>query len=111
VVDHRDLKKAVVRVLAGEQLLGEVGEEGDVVDDGLGDAPPGVADDGRVAEPESKGDRGVDAVVEAGDDNRLCCGRGERPGVVGSGELLVTWSRGVILVMVVPFLPRGRVIG
>jgi hypothetical protein len=46
VVDDRDLEQRVSRALVAEKLLGEVGEVGDVVDDGLGDAPAGVADDG-----------------------------------------------------------------
>jgi hypothetical protein len=54
VVDDRDLEQPVVRVLAAEQLPGEEGEVGEVVDDGLGDAPAGVADDERLAEPEPR---------------------------------------------------------
>ena len=49
VVDDRDLEQPVVCVLAAEQLPGEEGEEGNVVDDGLGDPAAGVTDDGRVA--------------------------------------------------------------
>ena len=67
--------------LAAGQLLDEESEEGDVVDDSLGDAAPRVADDGRVAERESEDDRGVGAVVEAGDDDHLCCGQAEGAGV------------------------------
>ena len=43
VVDDRDFEQPVVRVLAAEQLPGEEGEVGEVVDDGLGDAPAGVS--------------------------------------------------------------------
>ncbi len=59
VVDDRDFEEPVVRDLAG-QLLGEVGEVGDVVDDSLGDASPRVADDGSLPELEAEDDRGVD---------------------------------------------------
>ncbi len=71
VVDDRDFEERAVRALGAEQLPGEEGEVGDVVDDGLGDASSGVADDGCVSEPESEDDRGVDPVVEAGDDEHL----------------------------------------
>src|SRR5262249_33513311 len=84
----------VVRVLAAEKLLGEVGEVGDVADDGLGDAPADVADDGSVAELEPEGDRGVDPVVEAGDDDHLRGRLGERPGGVVGGEVLVALEQG-----------------
>jgi hypothetical protein len=66
VLDDRDFEDRVRRALADEQLPGQEAEEGDVVDDGLGDASPGVADDGSVSELESEDDRGVDPVVEAG---------------------------------------------
>ena len=42
VVDDRDLEEPVGRDLPAEQLLGEEGEVGDVVDDGLGDASPAL---------------------------------------------------------------------
>ena len=58
VVDDRDFEERVCRVLAAEQLLGEEGDEGDVVDDGLGDSSPSVADDGSLAELEPEDDRG-----------------------------------------------------
>jgi hypothetical protein len=35
VVDDRDFEQRLRRILAAEQLLGEKGEVGDVVDDGL----------------------------------------------------------------------------
>ena len=41
VVDDRDFEEPASRDLLAEQLLGEQGEIGDVVDDGLGDAPAG----------------------------------------------------------------------
>src|SRR6185312_16588996 len=94
VVDDRDLKEPVDRDLPGEQLLSEEAEVGDVIDDGLGDAPPRVADDRRVAEPEPEGDRRVDPVVEAGDDDHLRGGWAERQGGVGTGELLVALEQG-----------------
>ena len=74
---------------AAEQLLGEEGEEGDVVDDGLGDASPRVADDGCLAEAEPEDDRGVDSVVKAGDDDHLGRGQAEGHRGVGTGELLI----------------------
>jgi hypothetical protein len=64
VVVTRPLAMSCVGGFGAGQLVDEVGEEGDVVDDGLGHAAPGVADDGSVAELEAEDDRGVDAVVE-----------------------------------------------
>ena len=64
VMDHRDFEARVRRALVAEQLLSQEAEEGEVVDDGLGDASPGVTDDGSVSELESEDDRGVDPVVE-----------------------------------------------
>src|SRR5262249_51465585 len=55
VMDNRDFEE-IVRDLVAEQLLGEEGEVFDVVDDGLGDAPPRVADDRSVAALESDGE-------------------------------------------------------
>ena len=81
VVDDRDLEEPVGRELPAEQLLGEEGEVGDVVDDGLGDVSPRVADDGSVAEPEPEDDRGIDPVVEAGDDEHLRSGGPRAMGV------------------------------
>src|SRR5271166_2112272 len=77
VVDDRDFEKRVQGALAAEQLPGEEAEVGDVVDDGLGDASSGVADDGSVPQLESEDDRGVDPVVEAGDDEHLLGGYAE----------------------------------
>jgi hypothetical protein len=94
VVEDRDFEECVSRALGPGQLLDEEGEEGDVVDNGLGDAAPRVADDGSVSELESQDDRGVDAVVEAGDDDHLCCGQAECRGGVGAGELLVAPEQG-----------------
>jgi hypothetical protein len=94
VVDHRDFKEPLGLDHVAEQLPGEVGEVGDVADDGLGDAPARVADDDRFAEAEPEGDREVNPVVEAGDDDQLGCGRAERPGGVGSGELLGALEQG-----------------
>src|SRR5262245_17187808 len=90
VVDDRDLEETVRKDLLAEQLPGQVGEVGDVVDDGLGDPSSGVADDHSLAEPEAEHDRGVYPVVEAGDDEHLRRGRAECHGGVGAGELLVT---------------------
>ena len=74
--------KSVPRgALAADQLPGEEGEEGDVVDDGLGDASACVADDGGVAEAQPEDDRRVDAVVEAGDDEHPAAGRPSAAGV------------------------------
>jgi len=42
VMDDCDFEERVRRGLAAEQLFGEEGEVGDVVDDRLGDAPSGV---------------------------------------------------------------------
>ena len=93
VVDNRDFEQ-IVRDLVAEQLLGEEGEVGEVVDDGLGDASPGVADDRSVSELESEDDGRVDSVIEAGDDEHLRRGQAERHGSVGAGELLVALEQG-----------------
>src|SRR5215469_3053195 len=53
VVDDRDLEEPLSGDYAAEQLPGEEGQVGDVIDDGLGDAPARVADDDGVAELES----------------------------------------------------------
>jgi hypothetical protein len=58
VMDDRDFEERVSSALAAGQLLDEEGKEGDVVDNGLGDAAPRVADDGSISELESKDDRG-----------------------------------------------------
>ena len=94
VMDDRDFEERVRRALAAEQLLGQEGEVGDVVNDGLGDASSGVADDGSVSELESEDDRGVDPVVEAGDDEHLTGGYAECRRRVGTGELLVALEQG-----------------
>ena len=49
VVDHRDLEQRPV----GQEVLGELADEGDVVDHLRGDPPADVADDDRVAESPS----------------------------------------------------------
>src|SRR5579864_5991540 len=54
----------------------------------------GVADNGRVAEPEPEDDRRVDPMVEAGDDEHLRNGQAERSGGVGSGGPLVAFEQG-----------------
>src|SRR6516165_4766723 len=96
VVDDRDFEEPLSGDYAAEQLPGEEGQVGDVVDDGLGDAPAGVADDDGVAELEPEDDRRVDPVVEAGDDHDLHP-RAERPGAVYSGELPVVLEQGAHL--------------
>jgi len=93
VVDNRDFEQ-IVRDLAAGQLLGEEGEVGDVVDDGLGDASPRVADDPSVAELESEDDCRIDPVVEAGEKEHRLGGHAERRGGVGAGELLVALEQG-----------------
>ena len=42
VVDDRDFEERVSQALAAEQLLGQEGEVGDVVDDRLGDTSPAL---------------------------------------------------------------------
>ena len=78
VMHDRDLEERVAGKLLAEQLLGQEGEVVDVVDDGLGDASPGVADDRSVPELESEDDGRVDPMVEAGDDEHLRRGQTER---------------------------------
>src|SRR5262245_29788239 len=94
-MDDRDLEERVCRALTAEQLLSEEGEEGEVIDDGLGDSSPGVADDRSVSELESEDDGRVDPVVEAGDDEHLRRGQAERHGGVGTGELLIALEQGL----------------
>src|SRR5215468_7979924 len=80
VVDDRDFEEPVSLDLAVEELLGEEGKIDNVVDDGLGYAPAGVADDGSLAELEPENDRRVNPVIEAGDDDHLRGGRAQRHG-------------------------------
>jgi len=94
VVDDRDFEQPVRRDLGAEQLLSEEGEVGNVIDDGLGDASSRVADDGSFGEFEAENDRGIDPVIEAGDDEHLGGGRTERNGGVVTGERLVTLQQG-----------------
>jgi len=89
VVNDRDFDAPVAVHRPAGQPAAEEGEVGDFLDDGLGDASPRVAQDGGVAELESEGDRGIDPVVEAGDDDHLRGGQGEWHGGEGAGELLV----------------------
>src|SRR5262249_47684555 len=89
VLDDGDLKAAGGEGLPTEQLPGEVGEVGDVLDDGLGDPAAGVADDDGVAELEPEDDPRVGPVVQAAEDEQLRGGRAERRGGVAGGELLV----------------------
>ena len=62
VVNDRDFEKWMVRIPGAGQLLGEEGEVGKVVDNGLGDSSPRVPDDWSLAELESEDNRGVDSV-------------------------------------------------
>jgi len=89
VVHDRDLEEPVGRHLVAEQLPGEEREVGDVLDDGRGDTAARVADDGGFAELDPEDDRGVDPVVETGDDDHLRGGQAERRGGEGAGELLI----------------------
>ena len=89
MVNDRDFDALIAVHRPAGQPPAEEGEVGDLLDDGLGDASPRVAQDGGVAEPEPEGDRGVDPVVEAGDDDHLRGGQAERRGSVGAGELLI----------------------
>ena len=95
VVDDRDFEEPLSGDLAAEQLPSQEGQVGDVIDDGLGDPPTRVADDDGVAEREPEDDRGVDPVVEAGDDDRLRGRRAEGRRSVGAGELVVALEQGV----------------
>jgi len=89
VVNDRDFHAPVAGRLPARHPAAEVGEVGDVFDDGLGDASPSVAQNGGVAELESQGDRGVDPVVETGDHNHLRSGHAQWHRSVGVGEFLV----------------------
>ena len=77
VVDHRDFEECGRGAFFAEQQLGEKGQVGDVVDDGLVGAASNVADNGHVAELEPEDDRGVDPVV-----------RGEEPGLFATAFAL-----------------------
>jgi hypothetical protein len=89
VVNHRDFDALIPVHRPAGQPPAKEGEVGDLLDDGLGDASPRVAQDGGVAELEPEGDRGVDPVVQAGDEDHLRGGQAERRGSVGVGELLI----------------------
>jgi hypothetical protein len=86
VVDHGDLEQRAV----GQDVLGELADEGDIVDHFGGDPAADVADDHRVAEAEAEEVRGVDARVQAQ--------VGEDEGAVvaaGGGEGAVALQRGL----------------
>src|SRR5215472_10607775 len=51
--------------------------------------PPPVAPGGGGAGPGPRGERGVDPVVQAGDEDHLRGGQAERHGGEGAGELLI----------------------
>jgi hypothetical protein len=89
VVNDRDFDALVAVHRPVGQPAAEEGKIGDLLDDGLGDASPRVAQDRGVAELEPEGDRGIDPVVEAGDDDHLRGGQAERHGGEGTGELLI----------------------
>ena len=91
VVDDRDFEAVVGWELPAGESYAEEGEVGDFFDDGLGDASPGVAKNRGVAQLESEGDLGGDAVVEAGDHDHLRGGHGEWHRCEGAGELLVAF--------------------
>ena len=81
---------------SGSDVLGELADEGDVVDDLRGDPPADVADDHRVAEAEAEEVRGVDARVEAGDHEQAQVGEDDRALVAaGGGEGAVAFQRGL----------------
>ena len=90
VVDHRDLEQRAV----GQCGLGELADEGDIVDHLRGDPPADVADDHRVAEAEAEEVRGVDARVEAGDHEQAQVGEDDGAFVAaGGGEGAVARER------------------
>ena len=92
VVDHGDLEQRAV----GQDVLGELADEGDVVDHLRGDPPADVADDHRVAEAEAEEVRGVDARVEAGDHEQAQVGEDDGAVVAaGGGEGAVALERGL----------------
>src|SRR5205823_380679 len=71
VVDHRDLEQGPV----GQDVLGELAYEGDVVDRLWGDPSADVADDDGVAEAEPEKVRGVDTRIEARDHEQAQVGK------------------------------------
>src|SRR5262249_53016447 len=81
VMDDRDLEQRSIR----HGLRGELGDEGDVVDDFWCNAPPSVAYDHRVAEIETEDVGGVDTGVEAGDSQQPKRREHGRPLVTAGG--------------------------
>ena len=92
VVDHGDFEQRAV----GQCALGELADEGDIVDHLRGDPPADVADDHRVAEAEAEEVRGVDARVEAGDHKQAQVGKDDGALMAaGGGEGAVALERGI----------------
>src|SRR5204863_5993319 len=92
VVDHGDLEQRAVR----QHVLGELADEGDIVDDLRGDPPADVADDRRVAEAQAEEVCGVDARIEARDHEQAQLGEDDRALVAaGGGEDAVALERGI----------------
>jgi hypothetical protein len=90
VVDDGDLEQRVV----GQCVLGELADEGDVVDDLRGYPPADVADDHRVAEVEAEEVCGVDARVEARDHEEAQVGEDDGALMAaGGGEGAVAFER------------------
>jgi hypothetical protein len=67
VVDHGDLEQRAV----GQRTLGDLADEGDVVDHLGRDPPANIADDHGVTEAEAEKVRWVDPRIEAGDREQI----------------------------------------
>ena len=98
VVDHGDLEQRAV----GQDVLGELADEGDVVDHLRGDPPADVADDHCVAEAEAEEVRGVDARIEAGDHEQPQVGKDDGAVVAAGGR------EGAVASQAQPRCCRGR---
>ena len=81
VVDHGDLEQWAV----GDHVLGDLNDEGDIVDHLSGDPPADVANDDRVAEAEAEKVRRVDTGIEARDHEQPQVGKDEGALVAARG--------------------------
>ena len=92
VVDYGDLEQRAV----GQNGLGGLADEGDIIDHLRGDPPTDVADDHRVAEAEVEEVRGIHARIEAGDHEQGQVGEDDGTVVAaGGGEGAVAFKHGL----------------
>src|SRR4051794_35533859 len=92
VVDHGNLEQGSVR----QDGLCDLADECDVAYHLRGDPPADVADDDRIAEAEAEKVRGIDAWIEAGDDEEVQLGENDGAFVpADSGKPAVACERSV----------------